>query len=588
MSSSYCYISFISSDRSIVVQKTNVDENDNRRIFSLEKIEKYVGSCLSFDDKFIVSTGANGLILVHRLFYEENTSPPVKDYYESLETVSCISLESLYVHDACTKDRVLDDSFLSLRDQRLNETNAQKKQLVERLKEDMREKIVCLQEEFQKLQTENSELPEKGRLTDNEMIVDSALLHELALEKVNTLKEVESQNSHETHATGARLKKLREKYVSFLEWERFKVKSLDGEFYVESFPLEQKTFDNSEKIPIEEKISEIQFEEATDIITHNSIQIEDEKYAESTDDTVLSAFEKRKMLRQRRKIEIERKLRSNPMKDQKEYHGIDIDIGLHELKLAKCYVPTEADVDPEYKAHLIEDLKRKIYELKQNFNKKLHMIRCEKRKLRDKSLKVRNRLSEIASFLPDKSIADIQVPLITVDAEEFPEDRSHVTKNDVIYFNEMIEACHDDPLRTGSVTMHEVSVDPTTDSYPYHVFKSNVSYEQKNAIDLSQFEKDEKADFEEHLIREKVIISSKIKEETELFNKKLFNLKHERCKIATRVNAGELQIIILQNEIMILEKDKDISKEMLKRKINCEYERDNVSHYSVLKFLSFF
>ena len=593
------FVSFLSVNGSILIQPLT---NDDEVIIGAsldDKFENYSGVCFTSDNKFLAIVHSSGVLSIHQVFTEQTTSKRrgsnLLIYPESTEEASSI-VKSRFIDFIDESSHQLDSGrkLLSFQDQRKQEAKEKQRQFIETQKAIVQKKILDLQHEYHDLAVKNSCLSENCRLTDKEMIVDTSTLNDLEVQKATVLKEVELQCLYETEKSFLRLQKLKRVFVDCLEFEKFKVKSLVDSIYIESFPVKKMMINENEAIKKDDNSGGTK-------ITQQSVNVEtspmrtrpiEKTHRENTDLLPLSAFDKRKSMRLRRKHEIQAKIHNAPSADLNDeaYQKIVVDVlsnlGDHKLKSSKEYIPTENDIDPDFRKCLLKKIERKIYDLKVIFNGKLNKFRVDKRKLKNQIEKTNHRLCEIAKFIGDSNETIAEIPSITIESDEFPEERSVISQDDVNSFRKILKDCKEDPLICCNVPMHEVISANNNGEFLDHgdANKLTCSCGEDAFAYLSLAEKDDYYEERQKLVKEQYEILSEVEKETERLKKIFRHLRLEKCNVETKVRAGELQVLVLQHEIDILSTDIDKSRELKDMKSCLEHERDIVSDRNSFQF----
>ena len=213
----------------------------------------------SFDDNFVLSTSADGSLVVHAFRHElfmqqvpgmeadldagvfdnilvkpkndhvKDDSPEyldsVTDTAKAEHVASQDGLTFVTVADAATEVVEVDPTSYSLEDAKLKAAEDDRRMTADDKKEIMRGKIRGLQASFAALRTQNAELPEQARLNETDLVVDPVVVDIFTREGEATIKEVHSVCAYESERASALLRKVQMRLMTGLLVEEMPLKT---------------------------------------------------------------------------------------------------------------------------------------------------------------------------------------------------------------------------------------------------------------------------------------------------------------------------------------------------------------------------
>eukprot|EP00957_Ditylum_brightwellii_P078011 5929503-Ditylum_brightwellii.AAC.1 len=123
---------------------------------------------------------------------------------------------------------------------------------------------------------------------------------------------------------------------------------------------------------------------------------------------------------------------------------------------------------------------------------------------------------------------------------------------------------------------HTISKDLYTVLLLHLVHSKHVDCTKIKDCDLSAIEKDEDREKIIFIIHEKASINRELDDEISKFNESLDELRKERFQLATELKAGDIQLTVLQQELIMLHAFES-KEEMLSTKLaKCEQEKEEI------------
>ncbi|XP_072470087.1 cilia- and flagella-associated protein 44 [Notamacropus eugenii] len=197
----------------------NVHDNNYGQIQAL---------CPSYDDRFVLSCGADGNIFVFNVLSEEEleedlkaTVPPPRIGIETEKRAEDIEDPDAFSIEAARRKREYDQIMKE----------------VEEIKAQKREKLKYLRDEFEKLLVKNSELPEHMQLHRTEFDVDTQVREETERKTVKKIKQVEKELAWEKEKHRIALWKLQQRFRDSLEFDTVIVHAIQTEHKISTYRL---------------------------------------------------------------------------------------------------------------------------------------------------------------------------------------------------------------------------------------------------------------------------------------------------------------------------------------------------------------
>lgn len=231
--------------------------------------QRVTGVALSFDDAFLLSSGSDGLLIVHRVKPNEIVGASESNTIQQHEDLSIseqnnIDLFHIYedkgegtddsppgfvqiTHSldltcdiALTSTQDIDGrSTSSLRQERNNNNKKAREVAAEKEKQKARNNISGIRKDYEAVVKRNKSLPVNFRLTDEELIIDTAYREMLLAKREHLLLEIQKERLYDTERIALHLKKLQNKYINCLDYEHFTVMGMKSGIEVNSFVTEK-------------------------------------------------------------------------------------------------------------------------------------------------------------------------------------------------------------------------------------------------------------------------------------------------------------------------------------------------------------
>nr|XP_020862787.1 cilia- and flagella-associated protein 44 isoform X2 [Phascolarctos cinereus] len=406
--------------------------------------------CPSYDDRFVVTCGADSNIFVFNVLSEEEleeglkaTVPPARIGIETEKRAEDIEDPNTYSIEGARRKRE--------HDQIMKEA--------EEIKAQKRAKLRDLRNEFEKLLVKNAELPEHMQLHRTEFDVDTKVREETERKMVKKIKQVEKELAWEKEKHRIALLKLQQRFRDSLEFDTVIVHAIQTEHKISTYRLlklsgkytkarrlsqtERRTskFDWKEKEVVSAK-KESQKDAAPVATGSDDIFIEKERKGQPrtlSDLMVENQVDKMKKIMikaekaqnkilQRRK-EWEELYKSKPEDDYEDPKDVlaikeaQNNMGDFNLKTAPDYkIPEQMRINAAKKEEEIGILETMAHEKKFNMNKCIISLRDQKIAVIEEIQCLVQELKTIHSILPEEKHLPIpEVPQLQ--PEEVPEKK---------------------------------------------------------------------------------------------------------------------------------------------------------------------
>ena len=493
------------------------------------------------------------------------------------------------VHDVAKENAVtpaedvLSDAY-SLEDERLKSDEDACRAAAERKKEVVRQIVLQMRRDFEELERENSVLPVEQQLDSHELIVDPAYVQTLEDQGEFLVEELRREHLYSSEKSKVQLKKLKDYFLSDLEkqsnfvMEGQSMRALLSSYRVGSFKTAQLT--GALKQLLNQVHASMRGEEHSSMhlrtnseevsVTHDhalASAMSTESVMEAASKPVdsgdrQSTLEWRKMMRAQRKAKLAALLQKKPAEDRDDPRDLSAierskaRLGDYKLKSTADYeVPQDQQVNALKKRQQMMMLQENINSIKVRYNKRFLALRDVK-KLVFQSI--------IESNQHHQSLEASMIKLLDT---YFPEKRSsgELKFNDPLFMQNDIK-CNRIPdlgewpdiARAASaaegIHQHteedaravEGQIEPqllpgTLGELPLLRMLSIAMLVGK----ASKLEKDIKWCLVVRLHHEATLVSSKMKEHVDAFDRALCELRKEHIPLNSDLKAAELRLLLL-------------------------------------------
>ncbi|XP_037691493.1 cilia- and flagella-associated protein 44 isoform X2 [Choloepus didactylus] len=564
----------------------------------------------SFDDRFLVTAGADSNIFVFSLFSELELEKDIK---------AKVPTPRFGIETEIIPEDIEDPKAYSIENARRKREHDKLMKEVEEIKAGKREQLKVLRNEFWKLLKMNEELPKHMQFTREDFDIDSKIRAEINRKTTYKIRRVEKELAWEKEKHHLGLMKLQSRFRDSLESDTFVVYAIQSDHKISSYRLVKPSkyakgkrtsqserrmskFERLEKegagrrdsqrdtgisisIPEEsiiEKGKTFRPKTLSEIMVENQI--------EKTRKLILKAEKAQQKIQQRKK-EWEELYKSKPaddFEDPKDVQAIkeaQLHMGDFNLKTATDYkIPEHMRINAAKKEEELGTLDTMVHGKKMHMNKCILALRDLKVAVIEEIQCLVQELKNIQSTLhKSKHIPIPQVPQIL--PEEDPEKRFHYDEETLLAFKrrEMKRQDGKSPTMdqtgygtTGGgflISSHRRDGDlMTRDSVSRSSKASTYSLDIQK---LTEFEKAEPTDVELEIMKRDEIkhsymqqyLTNRIKELIVTFDAELHLLRHQKLKLDTKMKLSDLHHLTLFQEMLLL-KNFEKQENILQERVN--------------------
>ncbi|KAF6117975.1 cilia and flagella associated protein 44 [Phyllostomus discolor] len=568
------------------------------------------GISTSYDDRFLVTIGADSNIFVFSIFsvYELQKSMRAK-----------VPSPRFGIETEPIPEDIEDPKAYSIENARRKREHDKLMKEVEEIKAKKREQLKSLRNQFQKLLQMNEELPKHMQFKRTDFDIDSKIRADINRKTVHKIQQVEKELAWEKEKHELGLKKLQNRFRDSLESDTIVVHAIQSDHKISSYRLSKPSkyskfkrasqserraskLERLEKEGIGRKDSqkdtagsisvqeESVIEKGKQFRPKTLSQIMVENQIEKTKKLVLKAERARQKIQQRKK-QWEDLYKSKPADDYEDPKDVQA------IKEAQVYMGDfNLKTAPDYKIpeHMRINAAKKEEELGQldsmTHSKKMHMNKCIL-SLRDLKVAVMEEIQCLVQELKhihstlhiSKHIPIPEIPQIH--PEEVPEKRFHYDEEILLAFKQQqmknkggkISQAEQAGSTGASARFLRLSTlkdgDLTTrESLARSSRASTFSLEISK---LTEFEKADPIDVELEIMKRTEIknmymqqyLTNRIKELIVTFDAELHLLRHQKLKLDTQMKLSDLHHVTLFQEMLLL-KNFEKQENILQNSVN--------------------
>ncbi|KAM5281126.1 cilia- and flagella-associated protein 44 [Ctenodactylus gundi] len=567
------------------------------------------GIAVSFDDRFLVTAGADSNIFVFNIFSELMLRKVIKAKVPS---------PRFGIETEPIPEDIEDPKAYSIENARRKREHDRLMKEIEEKKAGKREKIKALRREFRKLLEMNKELPKHMQLKRTDFNLDSEIRAELFRKTTYRIQTVEKELAWEKEKCELGLKKLQRRFHDSLENDVIVVRAIQSDHKISSYRLVKPSkysklkqtnhldrrlskMERLEKEGPSKKDSQKDLGESMSVQEESMIekgkkfrpktlsQIMVENQIEKTRKLITKA-EKAQLKIQQRKKEWEELYKSKPdddFEDPKDVQAIkeaQVYMGDFNLKTAPDYkIPEHMRINAAKKEEELGHLDSLVYGKKMNMNKCIVSLRDLKVAIVEEIECLVQELKSIQSALHiSKHIPIPQIPQIY--PEEVPEKRFQYDEKTLIKFKQQkMKSKTEKPnqveqvgsaISSGGSFRFSSGKDGDLmkrDSLAKYM-RGSVSPEVPKPIEFEKAEPTEveleimKRDEIKHLYMQQYL-NNRIKELVMTFDAELRLLRHQKLKLDTQMKLSDLHHITLFQEFLLL-KNFEKQENILQGRVN--------------------
>ena len=537
--------------------------------------------------------------------------------------------EHFFVEDiADRKDAkdIIDDSIYSIQEEKLLAEEDKRKREAEQVKEEMRQNITKLRESFEIIKKSNSELDSFLKLEFKDFNIDDEYYKMLQSRVTDMLDEANKEVSWTIEYHKMKSKKLKDFYLSELDFNRFSVKSFKKPFAVTTMKIKQPNLMTrsqwGEMEPsklMEEKKEEHNNtaidEKGRDIISTDKNMIElwiQDKTDNGINKDINFLKEKKKRLRDnqgesskekftRQKMKADKDVRSKMKQEllatkpsaktaneNEEIKKAEASMGNYVLKSDPNYeVPNTERMSMKKQQRMIYLYEEFIYGSKKDFNTSLQNMREWKERLFAKIISSNERIKEI-----NKEIGEEEVLWNPEYDEyiEFPERILEVSPEEV---HDLAKEKEEERLRKkmgrfggaeAAIEKEIANSDGQGEDQPENrdVWKELEIKDRKNVkTQISKLEAEMNQIKQLKLKTEKKLLIEEMESEVKDYDEKLDDLSQKKIRLESEMKFIQMKLLTSYQELIILEafeaKDMYLLKEYEEQKAKDKDNTENIN-----------
>nr|XP_051674406.1 cilia- and flagella-associated protein 44 [Oryctolagus cuniculus] len=564
----------------------------------------------SFDDRFLVTAGADSNIFIFNIFSE---------FVLKKELKAKVPSPRYGIESEPIPEDIEDPKVYSIENARRKREHDKLMKEVEEIKAGKRERIKALRNEFLKLLAMNKELPKHMQFKRTDFDLDSKIRADIDRKTAHKIQQVEKELAWEKEKHELCLMKLQNRFRDALEGDVVVVHAIQSDHKISSYRLvkpskyskfkrpsqaerRQSKFERFEKEGLGKKDSRRDTDESVSIIeeaimekekkfrprTLSEIMIENQ--IEKTRKLILKAERAQHKIQQRKK-EWEELYKSKPdddYEDPKDVQAIkeaQVFMGDFNLKTAPDYkIPEHMRINAAKKEEELGHLDSLAHSKKMHMNKCILSIRDLKVAVIDEIQCLVQELKNIQLSLDvSKHIPIPQVPQIY--PEEVPERRFHYDEETLLRFKRQRMKSRDQNSsqveQVGSGSSGGGFLKPSSGKNGDFTSRDSISRSSRASAynldipKLTEFEKAEPTDVELEIMKRDEIkhlymqqyLSNRIKELIITFDAELRLLRHHKLKLDTQMKLSDLHHLTLFQEMLLL-KNFEKQENILQERVN--------------------
>ncbi|XP_076974479.1 cilia- and flagella-associated protein 44 isoform X2 [Tamandua tetradactyla] len=564
----------------------------------------------SFDDRFLVSAGADSNIFVYSIFSELELEKDIKAKVPS---------PRFGIETEIIPEDIEDPKAYSIENARKKREHDKLMKEVEEIKAGKREQLRVLRNEFGKLLKMNEELPKHMQFTREDFDLDSKIRAEINRKTTYKIRQVEKELAWEKEKHQLGLMKLQNRFRDSLESDAIVVYAIESAHKIASYRLVKpsKYFKGKRTSQSERRLSKLERLEKEGVgrkeshrDTGTSISIPEESIIEKgktfrpktlseimvenqiekTRKLILKAERAQQKIQQRKK-EWEELYKSKPdddFEDPRDVQAIkeaQMHMGDFNLKTAPDYrIPEHMRINAAKKEEELGILDTMVHGKKMHMNKCILALRDLKVAVIEEIQCLVQELKNIQSSLHiSKHIPIPQVPQML--PEEVPEKRFHYDEETLLTFKRREMKRQDGKSATldqagyavpgGGFLRHSHGRDGDPMTRESMSRSSKASTYSLDSQKLVEFEKAEPTDVELEIMKRDEIkhlymqqyLTNRIKELIVTFDAELHLLRHQKLKLDTKMKLSDLHHLTLFQEMLLL-KNFEKQENILQERVN--------------------
>jgi WD40 repeat protein len=503
---------------------------------------------------------------------------------------------------------ILDPNMYSIQEEKLNAEEDKRRSEAEKRKQQMRDQIQALRDRFKSLKQYDSSLEEFLRLSFEDFNIDPEYYKMLQDRVADMLDEANKEVSFSVEFGKLKTKKLKDFFMSELEYDRTSVKAFKTPLVVTTFrvkkptafisnqwkdrevakPGEDKKHTESQKL--EDKAGkDNEVVKSTNLIDDwlqkNSNVVIDQNYLKERKVTLklnqssssVEKFTRAKMkhdkdIRSQMKQELlERQPPEKVSKESPEVKEAENNMGNYKLKSDPTYeVPPQDRLSVQKQRKMIFILEEIIYSMKSQFNSDLLVLKDRKKKLFEKIINSNKRVAQInkdieKNKLAKQSLQDLQINDVLFNPQyeyhlEFPEKLLEVTKEEI---DELAKQKEEERLRKKQGRFANAAEEPTPaeeekteqSAEPEKEQRVEIQFMRRTKMKAQNSEREEylKQMNQLRLRSEKKLLLDEIESEVQTFDEDLSEESNRKIMLEYEMKFYQMKLITSYQELIILD-----------------------------------
>ncbi|XP_036303112.1 cilia- and flagella-associated protein 44 [Pipistrellus kuhlii] len=566
--------------------------------------------CASFDDHFLVTTGADGNIFVFTIF----------SLFELRESVKAkVPSPRFGIESEPIPEDIEDPKAYSIENARRKREHDKLMKEVEEMKAKKREQLKALRNQYLKLLEMNEELPKHMKFKRTDFNIDSKIRAEMNRKTAHKIQQVEKELAWEKEKHELGLKKLEKRFRDLLEGDTIVVHAIQSDHKITSYRLVKpsKYFKSKRLSQSDRRASKLERYEKEGAGRKDSLKetggemsVPEESIIEKgklfrpktlsqimidnqivkTKKLILKAERAHQKIQQRKK-EWEELYKSKPADDYEDPKDVQaikeaqVYMGDFNLKTAPDYkIPEHMRINAAKKEEELGQLDSMTHSKKMYLNKSILSLRDLKVAVIEEIQCLVQELKNIQSTLHASQCIPIpQIPQIY--PEEVPEKRFHYDEEILLAFKHQLRKTEEEkapsvdlvgPLGQGGGFLRSSYTKDgeltTRDSLSRASRTSTFGLEIPKPF---EFEKAEPSDVEMEILKRKEIkdiymqqyLANRIKELIVTFDAELHLLRHQKLKLDIQMKLSDLNHVTLFQEMLLL-KNFEKQENILQERVN--------------------
>jgi WD40 repeat protein len=481
----------------------------------------------------------------------------------------------------------------SIQDEKLKREEDNRRIAAEKKKDQVRETVKNLREEYTALKAENAKQIPERRVTAEKFDLEPEFIQSLKEVGEKECREVEKELEFATEQCELAQRKLKSRFLDDVLVELIELKALRSPYCLLSFrcaelPLELQESLHSVHTLIDSESAKKKEEEAARLEGRGPMGAGDGARGASKGDDARGAakqaaegkttghmgYEHRKQMRQARTAKLDALAKQRPSEDAEDPRDVraiayaEANMGDYKLKTADNYVvPEEQRVNADKKRRQMILLEEAMHKIKINFNQRVLSLRELKKQIIQQISFDNKRIRQINADLGREE--ELWEPLVS--PGEWPERREEVSAEDLQAWKHKEAKDEDDaPAKKADAAEEEEEEEEEEEIGPADAFLDEQeariraaeaqglpSYvcealRMAPADELSELQKAEQEAHQQRMAHERDALLKKSALTVSHFDEAIYELRQEKMKLDADLKAAEMRMLTLYQELVLL------------------------------------